>query len=178
MGDRTPKLHGRSGWSIKSFADPVGTYVLPAIFVAIGLFSPGNLGYYPPFGWGARHALGSYPLSQKGKPIAIALAGPLVTGLVAVVAGAAARSLSPFSDSALLLGGLAFTAASLTIIELIPIPGRDGGRVLQRFLSPRAAMKMEEFAEYHVLFLLGLYLLLGFLLRDIVGAGCRALRAC
>lgn len=173
MGDRTPRLHGRSGWSIKSFADPLGTYVLPAIFIAIGLFSAGALISYPPFGWGTRHALGPSPLGRKGKPVAIALAGPLATGVVAVAAGAVTPSVG--GDVKTVLAFLAFSAASLTVIELIPIPGRDGGRVLQRFLTPRAAMKMEELAEYHVLFLLALYLILPFLLEGIVRAGCRAL---
>jgi Zn-dependent protease len=46
----------------------------------------------------------------------------------------------------------------LTVIELLPIPGRDGGRVLVRFLSPRAAMRFEEFVQYELLFLLVLFL--------------------
>jgi Zn-dependent protease len=176
MGDRTPRLYGRLKFFLKTFADPVGTYILPALFVAIGLFSAGGLLYYPPFGWGKRHALGSYPIREKRRPILIALAGPAATAILAVAFEAAARATS--SHVSELFAFASYVNASLTAIELIPVPGRDGGRVLQRFLPPHAAMRFEEFVQYDVVVLLVLYLILGFLLRGVVSAGCRALHAC
>jgi Zn-dependent protease len=47
----------------------------------------------------------------------------------------------------------------LFIINILPIPPLDGSRVLARFLSPAAAMKMEEYGQYLILFLVVLFLI-------------------
>jgi Zn-dependent protease len=47
----------------------------------------------------------------------------------------------------------------LFIINILPIPPLDGSKVLARFLSPAAAMKMEEWGQYLILFLVVLFLI-------------------
>jgi Zn-dependent protease len=88
--------------------------------------------------------------------ILVALAGPAATALVAAAAVATGRALN--GNAAHFFGSVAIVNIFLTVVELLPIPGRDGGRVLVRFLSPRAAMKFEDLVQYDVLFLLVLFL--------------------
>jgi Zn-dependent protease len=91
--------------------------------------------------------------------ILVALAGPAATALIA--AGAAAISRAELHNKiGVIFGYIMIVNAFLTVVELLPIPGRDGGRVLVRFLSPRAAMKFEELVQYELVFLLVLFLLL------------------
>lgn len=156
-GDRTSRMHGRMTLSLKAHADPIGTYVLPAVFVFGFLFSSPII---PVFGWGKRHALAS-----DARSIAPALAGPAVTLLIAIVAGGLARG----GGGAFFLT-LAYVACSLTVIELLPIPGRDGGRILRRFLSPSARSTMDDLEKYEILFLLVLFLFLRELLASMVRA--------
>ena len=59
-----------------------------------------------------------------------------------------------------IFGYIMLVNSFLTVVELLPIPGRDGGRILVRFLSPRAAMKFEELVQYELIFLLVLFLFL------------------
>jgi len=47
----------------------------------------------------------------------------------------------------------------LFIINILPIPPLDGSRILTRFLSPSAAMKMQDYGQYLILFLLALFLI-------------------
>jgi Zn-dependent protease len=156
LGDRTPKLMGRSSLSIKRHMDPLGTLIVPAVFTLGAIF--GNP-YLPLFGWGKRHEFSPRGLRNPRRDvILVALSGPAVTLALAAIGGLIVRTATNprvFSFGA----GLALVSAFLTVIELLPMPGRDGGRVLQRFLSPAAAMKMEELIQYDVLFLLGIFFL-------------------
>src|SRR5205807_7448962 len=91
--------------------------------------------------------------------ILVALAGPAATALIAAVSAAILRA-ELHNNIGLIFGYIMLVNSFLTVVELLPIPGRDGGRILVRFLSPRAAMKFEELVQYDVLFLLALFLFL------------------
>jgi Zn-dependent protease len=91
--------------------------------------------------------------------ILVALAGPAATALIAAVSAAIARA-ELHNNVGLIFGYIMLVNSFLTVVELLPIPGRDGGRILVRFLSPRAAMKFEELVQYELLFLLVLFLFL------------------
>lgn len=156
-GDRSPRLYGRMTLRFRAHADPIGTYILPAVFTLGFMFSAAII---PVFGWGKRHTLGSGRTSLLPP-----LIGPAVTLAIAVVAGIAARAgggVLPFT--------LAYVACSLTVIELLPIPGRDGGRVLRRFLSPSAASTMDDLEKYEILFLLVLFMFLRGVVASMVEA--------
>src|SRR5437868_3951531 len=89
----------------------------------------------------------------------VALAGPAATAIIAAVSAAISRA-ELHNNIGLIFGYIMLVNSFLTVVELLPIPGRDGGRVLVRFLSPRAAMKFEELVQYELLFLLVLFLFL------------------
>jgi Zn-dependent protease len=59
-----------------------------------------------------------------------------------------------------IVGAIAVVAIFLTVWELLPMPGRDGGRILAQFLSPTARLKFENLAQYEALFVLGAFFLL------------------
>jgi Zn-dependent protease len=165
MGDKTPRLYGRLTFSPKAHYEPVGSIILPAIFVIAALVGS----TFPVmFGWGKRHA--STPRTATGKAAILpALAGPLYTLALAIAGGAVARVLGCGGSPTLYLFVLAFTyvCTFLTVVELLPIPGRDGATVIATYLSPRARLKYEELAEYEILFMIGLLVVLAGVLRGI-----------
>ena len=172
LGDNTPRLMRRNTLSLAAHADPLGTYIIPAVWVFAVVFAGFQ---YPPFGWGKRHSINRRAFRHpKRDAILVALVGPAVTAVVAIAAGAAVKSLQN-GVAIRVVAGIALVNVALTVFELLPIPGRDGGTVLCRFLSPVAAMKFEEMEQYDVLFLLVLYMFLGFAARGVFQTGCRAL---
>lgn len=165
LGDRTPRLTRRRTLDLRAHVDPLGTLVMPAIFtVAATVGAP----ILPMFGWGKRHALNPRALRNPRRDVVIvALAGPGALLVLAVVA----RSVAEFvgcGATGTILSRAALVLLFVAVIEILPIPGRDGGRVLARFLSPHAAAKMDELLQYEVLFLLGLFLFLGTVVNRLV----------
>jgi Zn-dependent protease len=170
-GDATPRLMGRTKVSLAAHADPLGSYILPAVFVAMSMFSGFT---YPPFGWAKPPSLNIRALrGGRRDAVIVFLAGPVVTGILAAAGGAATTSTTGYLQA--LLFTFTFVNIGLTVFELLPIPGRDGGRLLALALSPQAAMKFRGYEEYHMLFVIVLYLLLLPLTSGIFQAGCRAL---
>ena len=120
--------------------------------------------------------------NRKRDTILIALAGPAATVLLAAVAGLIFRVVDVDFPREILVG-VVIVAVFLTVFELLPLPGRDGGRILGAFLSYPAQQKLYELAQYEVLFLVGLYIFsplrqtvakMGFYLCDLVAPGvCR-----
>lgn len=156
-GDRTPRMHGRVNLKLKAHADPIGTYILPAVFTLGFMFSSPIL---PVFGWGKRH-----DIAPGRRSLLPAIAGPATTLVIAIIAGVFVRA----GGGAFPLT-FAYVACSLTVIELLPLPGRDGGRILRRFLSPSGASKMDDLEKYEILFLLVLFLFLSGLIGNMVQA--------
>lgn len=156
LGDKTPRLMGRASLKIKPHVDTLGSVILPIVFVVVAIFgSPGMM-----FGWGKAQSFNPRSLRKPRRDmILIALAGPAATGVLAALAAAGARIQGDGNVGRLLFFAM-LVLSFLTVIELLPIPGRDGGRVLIRFLSPSAAMRFEELAQYDVIFLLVLFLFL------------------
>lgn len=155
FGDRTPKLMGRVTLRIKPHVDTLGSIIMPIVFVVVAIFhSP--LGMM--FGWGKAQSFNPRAFRKpKRDMILVALAGPAATTLIAAASAAIVRA-QRGNNIGRIFYYISLVNIFLTVIELLPIPGRDGGRVLVRFLSPRAAMRFEEFVQYELLFLLLLFL--------------------
>jgi Zn-dependent protease len=160
LGDKSSRLTGRASLRLKPHVDTLGTIIMPIIFVVVAIFDT-RLGMM--FGWGKPQPMNPRAFRQpKRDAILVALAGPAATLIIAIIAGVAYRVLSgsnPISTVGEFFLLVALVNTFLTVIELLPIPGRDGGRVLVRFLSPHAAMRFEEFVQYDVIFLLVLFLI-------------------
>ncbi|MFA5889442.1 MAG: site-2 protease family protein [Actinomycetota bacterium] len=172
LGDRTPRLMRRRTLDLRAHADPLGTIILPGIFAIAAAFgSPLS----PMFGWGKRHALNPRALRHPSRDVVIvALAGPGATLLLAFLAISLVRIVGCGPGGRVLAWG-ALALVFLTVIEVLPIPGRDGGRILARFLPSHAAIRMEELIQYEVLFLLGLYMFLRGVVNGIADQVIRSL---
>jgi Zn-dependent protease len=157
LGDRTPKLMGRVTLKIKPHVDTLGSIIMPIVFIVVAIFR-GPYGMM--FGWGKPQSFNPRAFRKPRRDmILVALAGPAATAVIAAVSAAILRA-ELHNDVGLLFGYIMLVNSFLTVVELLPIPGRDGGRILVRFLSPRAAMKFEELVQYELLFLLVLFLFL------------------
>ncbi len=174
MGDKTPITYGRLTLNPKAHADPIGTIILPALFIIpIMVGSPigGFLfGFAKPVPFNAQAMR-----NPKWGPIITALAGPATNLAIALVAGIALQY-GRFQRSIPALGllvGILTINVFLAIINSLPIPPLDGSKVLRLFLSPQAAFKLEEMGQYFLLFLLVLFLIFGGVIAAIADPVCR-----
>lgn len=156
MGDQAPRFQGRTTLGLRRNADQFGTYVLGIGFTALVLLQtpmPFWFAYTKP------HGIAPAYQQRKGLQRLVPLVGPGWTFGLFIVTVHGFGSIG-------LTGALATTQAYaeatflyLTALELLPLPGRDGGRVLASFLSPNAAMKMEDLRQYEGLFIVGVFLI-------------------
>lgn len=162
MGDPSPRFQGRLTLDLRKHADILGTYVAP-IFLTVVTLLASTPEFY--FAFAKPHAMqAGYQRGPANRVVISALSGPAAMLVLAFVF---ARVGNLTSDV-----GLMFTFATVALVhmlavELLPMPGRDGGRILARFLSPHAAMKMEELRQYEALFIIAIYLLFPRVVRSI-----------
>lgn len=167
LGDPTPRMMGRLTLNPKAHADPLGTVILPGIFLVSILFRAG-IGFM--FGWAKPVTIHPNRLrNPRRDAVLVALAGPFFNLAIVVLAGIAFRNSTSFRVLEILYL-IAVVNAFLFIINILPIPPLDGSRVLARFLSPTAAMKMEELSQYFFLFILALFLLFRGVLSNMAAA--------
>lgn len=180
LGDPTPRMMGRLTLNPKAHADLVGTVILPGIFLVSILFrSPFGL----LFGWAKPVTIHPGRLrNPRRDAVVVALAGPVFNFLILVLAGIGFRAVTnslaagPVSETSLRIGEIllwiAVVNTFLFIINILPIPPLDGSKVLGRFLSPSAAMKMEEWGQYLILFLVVMFLFFQGVFRGAANAIC------
>jgi len=145
-GDDTAELMGRLTLNPIAHMDLIGTLILPVIMMS-GIFGGGIL-----FGWAKPVPVNIRNLSRpKEDMFWIALAGP-VSNIIQAFLGAI---LLVFAFSTTLLGNIQGSIVEmlrfymiinlfLAFFNLIPVHPLDGGKILDRFLSPQASMKLEE----------------------------------
>jgi Zn-dependent protease len=140
-GDDTARLQGRLSLNPLVHIDPIGTVVLPLVMI----FLPGAgrflIGWAKPVPFNY-HNLGNPPRDE----MLIAMAGPGMNLLLAVVLVAVARGLQFFNAGE--VAGLCLQAAGLSLIlcffNLIPVPPLDGSHVLRVL----ANMSFEAYAQF------------------------------
>ena len=158
MGDRTPIAHGRLTLNPKAHVDPVGTIIMPILFL-LPIMTGKNLGMI--FGYAKPVPLNPRAMKdQRLAPFYVALAGPLTNFALALAAGAALKFGKPSlgGTTFLLLSGFLTVNCFLALINALPIPPLDGSRLLGLFLKPQTVWKMEELGQYILLFLVALFL--------------------
>lgn len=158
MGDKSPKAFGKLTLNPKAHVDPVGTIIMPILFVlpimtgrSFGMI----FGYVRPIPLNPRAMRGG-----RGAPFFVAIVGPLTNFALAIAGGAVLRfgGVGLGSTPYLLAAGFLTANSFLALINVLPIPPLDGSRILGLFLSPSAAYKMEELSQYFILFLVALFL--------------------
>jgi Zn-dependent protease len=165
LGDFTPKMMRRATLDPRPHVDPFGTYVLPVLLLLPVLFGSSVLergALFPVFAYGKPFAVNPWNLKKQDRHLTlIALAGPAANVILAFAfgglfraAGAANTELARFLASCLI------ASVIMAVMQLVPIPGLDGSRLIARFLPPRAREVYQNMDQYAALFILLIFFIL------------------
>jgi Zn-dependent protease len=159
FGDHTAQLLGRLSLNPLRHIDPLGTVVVPGLLLlAFGL---------PLFGWAKPVPVETSGLrNPRRTSIMIALAGPAANILMAALWGGVLAAVlqirrgETLDDWVLLMAQAGIKVnAVLAVINLLPIPPLDGGRVLVGVLPARLGAGLEKIAPAGMFIVLGLSVL-------------------
>ncbi len=155
FGDRTAELLGRLSLNPLRHVDPVGTLLVPAVLLAIGL---------PVIGWAkpVPVAIGALR-NPRLAMVLVSLAGPLANLVMALMWCVALGAIVRVHGNATLIGWIASMAQAgiigntlLGLFNLIPIPPLDGGRVVTSLLPPSMAARFGRVEPVGFLIVVGL----------------------
>lgn len=164
LGDPTARMLGRLTLNPIKHIDPIGTILIPAVLLALGGFM---------FGWAKPVPVTAQNLKNPRRDMAIvAAAGPAVNLIMAVLWALVARFAQwlPVESLVTPLTYMGFAGISinilLAVLNLLPIPPLDGGRVVSNLLPPRISAQYDQIEPYGFFILLGLIVTgaLGYLL--------------
>jgi Zn-dependent protease len=172
LGDTTAAMMGRLSLNPVKHIDPVGTVVVPLLFILL----PGNF----LFGWAKPVPVSVRNLAHPRRDMAlVAAAGPAANFAMALAWGMLFKlALAAGAEEGVWLGVAAMAKAGIFInliliaLNLLPLPPLDGGRVLAG-LVPRAwAVQLDRLEPYGLLIIVALLVtgMLGPLLRPLLGA--------
>ena len=171
LGDPTPRLWGRLTWNPKTWFDPFGSGLLPAMVLVLWAAAASFLP--PPAAYGKPAPVDPTYLRRPTRDqVLIGLAGPLTNVALGAVAGlmirvgASSLSVQVF----LVLVAFEFTQFCLAIFHLLPIPGLDGARLVALALPTDARRVYRDADRYLPLFVLvALFLLAGVIQAIVYG---------
>lgn len=163
FGDRTAQMLGRLTLNPIRHIDPLGTIVIPALLMVMGGFI---------FGWAKPVPVDWRNLRNPKRDMAIvALAGPLANlamalgwAVVAKIGLLLVDSFPWVSVPMVLMGKIGvFLNLILMVLNLLPLPPLDGGRVLAGLLPNPIAAQVNRIEPY------GFFILLGLLVTGVLG---------
>lgn len=163
LGDSTARYLGRLTMDPMAHISWIGTVVLPAFAVLTGA---------PLFGWA-----NPVPVDMRNfrKPRAhmalVAAAGPLsnfflailFTAILSIVTHNVSSEMIPDDSPGVAGAGIQMLAMAiqlnlfLAFFNLIPLPPLDGSRIIQGFVSPKTADRIDQFAGTSQIILLVLF---------------------
>lgn len=156
LGDPTAMMMGRLTLNPLKHIDPIGTVVVPIVLLLLGGFI---------FGWAKPVPVTWRNLRNPKRDMAlVALAGPISNLLMALFWAALAKiglmivATTPFIGMPLFyMGGAGiFINVALMVLNLLPLPPLDGGRVASGLLPGPWAYKFDRLEPYGFFILLGL----------------------
>lgn len=167
LGDTTAAMLGRLTLNPLKHIDPVGTIAVPAGLLTISMLSPGAPFV---FGWAKPVPVNTRNLKRPQRDMAaVAVAGPFANLVMALgwalLVKVGLTIEQPFSMAMVYMGlaGIAINVL-LMVLNLLPLPPLDGGRVLAGFLPRRIAHRFERIEPY------GLLIVLALLVTGVLGA--------
>jgi Zn-dependent protease len=172
LGDPSPRRWGRLTLDPRPLIDPFGTIILPALALILVAAEAGFV--IPVFAYAKPMPLDArYLRNPKRDSLIVVLAGLGANLVLAAVAGMALRfglagEAATFAYAWLLVNVFMF------VIQLMPVPGLDGSKLLARVLSPRVREIYQGLDQYIVLFMLAIFFLLGGPFLSIVNGLVRA----
>lgn len=168
LGDPSPVRFGRTGiGDPKSWLDPFGSIILPILAVIVALAGKPLL--VLPFAYAKAMPLDPMMLRRARAGVWISVAGPLANLALAAIAGVSLRL--PMGPSVwTLVYGIMISNLIMFVVHLLPIPGLDGAALLVRVLPSRPAEVFRNLDQYLVLFILGIFFVLGGPLGSLVTA--------
>lgn len=165
FGDHTARLSGRLSLNPIKHIDPIGTILVPMILLAVSSFI---------FGWAKPVPVDARNLHHPRRDMAIvALAGPLANFFMALCWALITKLGFYFIDLGNAWFGLPLVYMGsagiminivLMVLNLLPLPPLDGGKVLFNLLPGRAAYYAALIEPYGFFILIAL-MLTGFLGR-------------
>lgn len=173
LGDRSEAMRERLSLNPLAHADPVGTFLVPGLLIALGGFIigwPKAVPVDPRAFAHPRKALATVSLAALASNIAMALAWALLLKL-AVHSGA---------QEGVWLGVKMMAYAGVTInlvfllFGLLPIPGFAGGHVIGAILPPPMAARW--YASQNLVFIALIVLMLTGVLGQVLGGPLMALQ--
>jgi Zn-dependent protease len=163
LGDRTARQLGRVTLNPLRHIDPLGTVLLPLGMYALTGFL---------FGWAKPVPVNPRNLARPRRDMAIvAAAGPLsnlamaALWSVAIVLGAWLYPINDWAGAPLFYMGAAGVLINviLLVLNMVPLPPLDGGRVLVGLLPARLARVVARVEPY------GLFILVALLVTGVLG---------
>ncbi len=163
LGDPTAKMLGRLTLNPLKHIDPVGTVLVPTLLFLMGGFI---------FGWAKPVPITWQNLRQPRRDVAlVALAGPLANLVMAIGWALLARVGVAVFDAGNESGlFLVYTGSAgiiinivLMVLNLLPLPPLDGGRVAVSALPGRWGWQLSRVEPY------GFFILLGLLATGLLG---------
>ena len=170
LGDNTAKMLGRLTINPIKHIDPIGTLLIPGLLLLVS--APFLFGYAKPIPVDARN------LKNPRKDMAlVAIAGPLANLVMAFAWGMIIVLGATLSDPAISKGivqmsynGILINVV-LMVLNLLPLPPLDGGRVLAGVVPRNIANMLDKIEPYGFFILIGLLMIgaLDYILGPLVG---------
>lgn len=153
-GDSTAWMLGRLSLNPLRHIDPVGTILVPALTFMLG----GIL-----FGWAKPVPVNVRNFRQPRSDMAlVAVAGPMANFAMALFWALVIRLSLTLGDSSvvwfILLAGIAgmLINSVIMVLNLLPLPPLDGGRILAGLVPPRQSIMLDRIEPYGIWILVAL----------------------